>query len=49
MRQKLKGFQGGIGKSTIIVRGLDITLLMIDKASGQKFCKAIKDLKDTIN
>ena len=33
MKQKRKELQGGIGKSTIIVRDFDITLLIIDKTS----------------
>lgn len=33
MKQKLKQLQEGIGKSTIIVRDFDITLLIIDETS----------------
>ena len=48
IEQKLNALQGEIDKHTIIVQGFDI-LLVIEKVSRQKVCKAIKYLNDTIN
>lgn len=49
MKQKLIALKGEIEKYTVTVEDFNTSLLVINRSSGEKISKDIKDLKNIIN